>query len=46
MLFSNPTSPATFNNYEVTLSVKEHVIDKNAKLVAFTDSARVHVRSK
>ena len=42
----NPTSPATFKNYEVKLSVKEHAIDKKVKLSAFTDTALVHVRSK
>jgi hypothetical protein len=42
----NPTSPATFKNYEVKLSVKEHAIDKKAKLSAFTDTAKVHVKSK
>jgi hypothetical protein len=42
----NPTSPDTFKNYEVTLSVKEHAIDKKVKLSAFTDTATVHVKSK
>jgi len=42
----NPTSPTMFKNYEVTLSVKEHVINKKVKLSAFTDTALVHVKSE
>lgn len=42
----NPTSPDTFKNYEVTLSVKEHAIDTKVKLSAFTDTATVHVKSE
>lgn len=42
----SPISPATFKNYEVKLSVKEHAIDKKVKLSAFTDTALVHVKSK
>jgi len=42
----SPTGPATFTNYEVKLSVKEHAIDKKVKLSTFTDTAKVHVKSK
>ena len=42
----SPISPATFKNYEVKLSVKEHAIDKKVKLSAFTDTALVHVKSE
>jgi hypothetical protein len=42
----NPTSPEIYKNYEVELSVKEHVVDKKAKLSAFTDTATVHVKSE
>jgi hypothetical protein len=42
----SPTSPETFKNYEVKLSVKECVIDKKVKLSTFTDTALVHVKSK
>jgi len=42
----SPTGPTTFNNYEVKLSVKEHAVDKKARLSAFTDTATVHVKSK
>jgi len=42
----SPTSADIFKNYEVTLSVKEHAIDKKVKLSAFTDTATVHVKSK
>ena len=41
-----PISPATFKNYEVKLSVKEHAIDKKVKLSAFTDTAQVHVKAE
>ena len=42
----SPISPATFKNYEVKLSVKEHAIDKKVKLSAFTDTALVHVKGE
>jgi hypothetical protein len=42
----NPTSPVTFNNYEVKLSVKKHAVDKKLKLSAFTDTSQVHVKKK
>ena len=42
----NPTNASTYQNYEVKLSVKQHVIDKKFKLTAFTDTARVHVKNK
>ncbi len=47
----NPPTKEKFNNYEVKLSVKEHVIDKKlideeVKLSAFTDTTQVHVKSK
>ena len=42
----SPISPATFKNYEVKLSMKEHAIDKKVKLSAFTDTASAHVKSK
>jgi hypothetical protein len=42
----SPISPATFNNYEVELSVKEHAIDGKVKISAFTDKAQVHVKSE
>lgn len=35
-----------YQDYEVTLTVKEHVVDEKFKLAAFADTARVHVKSK
>ncbi|MEJ6572099.1 MAG: hypothetical protein QNL39_08955 [Akkermansiaceae bacterium] len=44
--YKSPTNATTYQNYEVKLSVKQHVIDKKFKLTAFTDTARVHVKNK
>ena len=42
----NSHGPATFKDYEVRLSVKDHATDKKFKLSGFTNTARVHVKNK
>lgn len=40
----SPTGQGTFQNYEVEFSIKEHAVEKQFKISAFTDTAQVHIK--